>query len=722
MKDIVKVSRRDFIKTGITLGGGLILACHFKVPGPAEGPGRPAPFAPNAFLRVGNDGSVTVIVNKSEMGQGVYTALPMIIAEELECDWKMVRVAPAPVAAVYNHTQFGSMMTGGSTSVRTEWERLAQAGAAARAMLCQAAAQTWKADAVICRTENGQVVHPDGRTLTYGELADKAAKLSVPNTVKLKDPSRYTLIGQPIHRLDSPAKVNGSAVFGIDVRLDNLLVAVIARPPVFGATLKSVDDTKAKAVAGVQAVVTVPAGVAVVADGFWPALQGRRALALDWDAGPGAALSTVELQRQFADLARTPGLPARQEGNVQAALAQATQTLKAEYALPYLAHAPMEPLNCCVDLRADGCDIWTGTQMQTGDRDAAARILGLPPVKVRLHTTLLGGGFGRRANPASDFVSEAAQVAKAVGRSVKVIRTREDDMRAGFYRPMSYHRLAAGLNARKGISAWRHTIVSQSIMAGTPMAGMIQNGIDPTAVEGAADTPYAFPNLLVDLHSPELPVPVQWWRSVGQSYTAFVVESFLDEAAHAAGQDPLALRRKLLARHPRHLGVLNLAAQKAGWGTPLPKGRGRGVAVHESFGSYIAHVAEISVNPAGDVRVERVVCAVDCGRIVNPDIIVAQMESAIIFGLSATLYDAITLKDGRVEQGNFDDYPLLTMDEAPQVEVHIVPSSEAPGGIGEPGVPPVAPAVGNAVFAATGVRVRTLPMTRANVVAAMGKG
>jgi isoquinoline 1-oxidoreductase subunit beta len=724
MNGITKLNRRDFLRAGVTLGGGLILACHFKVPGPTvptAGSGRPAPFAPNAFLRVGDDGTVTIIVNKSEMGQGVYTALPMIVAEELACDWKRVRVEAAPVAAVYNHTVFGSMVTGGSTSVRTEWERLAQAGAVAREMLRQAAADVWKAELAACRVENGRVAHADGRTLSYGELAGLAAKLPVPETVRLKDSADYTLIGRPVHRLDSPAKVNGTAVFGIDVRLDGMLTALIARPPVFGATLKAMDDGKAKAVDGVRAVVAVPAGVAVVADGFWPALQGRRALQLEWDEGPGAALSSEELRRQYAALARTPGLPARRQGDAMAALAKSARTLEAEYELPFLAHAPMEPLNCCVDLRADGCDIWTGTQMQTLDRDAAARVAGLPPEKVRLHTTLLGCGFGRRGNPASDFVVEAVQVAKAVGRPVKVIRTREDDMRAGFYRPMNHHRLAAGLDAGGRISAWRHTIVSQSIMVGTPFAGTIKNGIDPTSVEGAADTPYAFPNILVDLHTPKLPVPVLWWRSVGHSYTAFVMESFLDEAAHAGGQDPVALRRKLLARHPRHLGVLNLAAGKAGWGTPLPPGRGRGVAVHESFGSFVAHVAEVSVNPAGDVRVKRVVCAVDCGRIVNPDTIAAQMESAIVFGLSAALYDAITLKNGRVEQGNFDDYPLLAIDEAPQVEVHIVRSTEAPGGIGEPGVPPVAPAVANAVFAATGARVRTLPMTRANVMAAMGK-
>jgi isoquinoline 1-oxidoreductase beta subunit len=722
MNGIVKISRRDFIRTGLVFGSGLVLACHFTIPEPDRVQSPPAAFAPNAFLRVDVDGSVTIVVNHSEMGQGVYTSLPMIVAEELDCDWQTVRVEAAPVAAVYNHTLFGSMVTGGSTSVRTEWERLAQAGAAARDMLRRAAALTWKADPEACNTEKGQVVHPDGRRLTYGQLASKAAKLDVPAQVKLKDPSRYTLIGHPIHRLDTPAKVDGSAQFGIDVRRDGMLTAVIARPPVFGATLKNVADAQAKTVSGVRAVVKVPAGVAVVAEGFWPALQGRKALELEWDEGQGAALSTTTLRQQYAGLSRTPGLPARRQGDPEGALARAAQTLESEYELPFLAHAPMEPLNCTVDLRADGCDIWTGTQMQTLDRDAAARIAGLPPEKVRVHTTFLGGGFGRRANPASDFVAEAVQVAKAVGQPVKVIRTREDDMRAGFYRPMSHHRLAAGLDADRRISAWRHTIVCQSIMAGTPFEAMIKNGIDETSVEGAADTPYACPNFLVDLHSPRLPIPVQWWRSVGHSHNAFVVESFLDEVAHAAGRDPLALRRTLLAGHPRHLGVLELAAKKAGWGTPLQAGHARGIAVHHSFGSYVAQVAQVSVSNYGNVRVHRVVCAVDCGRIVNPDTIAAQMESAIVFGLSAALYDAITLEKGRVVQGNFDDYRLLALDETPRIEVHIVESNEAPGGIGEPGVPPIAPAVANALFAATRARVRSLPLTSEKVLAAMGKG
>jgi len=720
MIGIVNINRRDFLKTTTALGGGLVLAFYLPETGLAAQ--EPDAFAPNAFLRIGIDDSVTVIVNKSEMGQGVYTALPMIVAEELDCDWRKVRVEPSPVAPVYNHTVFGAMVTGGSTSVRTEWERLALAGATAREMLVQAAAWTWQADPADLRTKNSLVYHPDGRMLSYGALTEKASKLEVTGEVRLKDPAGYTLIGKPIHRLDSPAKINGTAKFGIDVQLPGMLVAVIARPPVFGATLKKFDDEKARAVAGVKAVTHVPAGVAVVAEGFWPAVKGREALRLEWEEGEGARISTEEMRKDFASLARGSGLPARRQGDVEGALAKAAQILEVEYEVPYLAHATMEPLNCCVDLREDGCDVYTGTQMQTGDRDAAAAITGLAPEQVRIHTTFLGGGFGRRGNPASDFVVEAVQVAKAVGKPVKVIRTREDDMRAGYYRPFWYSRITAGLDDKGQLSCWHHTIVGQSIIAGTPFAGMIKDGIDATSVEGAADLPYAVPNLQVDLHSPELAVPVQWWRSVGHSHTAFVVESFLDEIAHKAGRDPVELRRSLLGGAPRDLGVLELAAEKAGWGQPLPQGRYRGVAVHASYGSYSAQVAEVSVATNGRIRVHRVVCAIDCGRLVNPDTIAAQMESGIIFGLTAALYGEITLKAGRVVQGNFDEYPLLSIDESPEIEVHIVASNEPPGGIGEPGVPAIAPAVANAVFAARGARVRSLPLTPEKVLKAMGEG
>jgi isoquinoline 1-oxidoreductase beta subunit len=562
-------------------------------------------------------------------------------------------------------------------------------------------------------------MHTSGKSLSYGKLAKRAAAMPVPKDVKLKDPSRYTIIGKPMRRLDTPEKVNGAATFGMDVSLPGMLTAVIARPPVFGAKVKSVKDEKAKAVPGVKNVAQVPSGVAVVAKDFWSAKKGRDALEIAWDEGPLAALSTAGMREQYAEFAKTPGLAAKKEGDVDSALAKAVEKLSAEYEVPYLAHATMEPLNCTVDLKRNSCEIWTGTQFQTADRKAAAEVAGLKPEQVKVHTMYLGGGFGRRANPANDFVKEAVHVAKAAKAPVKVIWTREDDTRGGYYRPMWYDRIAAGLDETGGPIAWKHTIVGQSIIAGTPFeSAMVKNGIDEASTEGAVDLPYAVPNLLVDLHSPKTGVPVLWWRSVGHSHTAFVVESFIDELAHAAGKDPYEYRKGLLAGHARHLGVLDLAAGKAGWGTPVPSGRARGIAVHESFGSFIAQVAEVSVNPAGRIRVHKVVCAVDCGKYVNPDTIRAQMESGVVFGLSAALHGAITLKDGRVEQSNFHDYPILRLGEMPEVEVHIVESKEKSGGIGEPGVPPIAPAVANAVFALTRKRIRRLPMTPEVVKAA----
>ncbi|HEY6008488.1 MAG TPA: xanthine dehydrogenase family protein molybdopterin-binding subunit [Geobacteraceae bacterium] len=719
----MRVSRRDFLKTGALVGGALVIGFHLPLGGRAAAAAAGKTFAPNAFLRIAADGTVTFIINKSEMGQGVYTSLPMLIAEELMCDWRTVRVEAAPVAPIYNHTLFGTQVTGGSTSVHSEWQRLSQAGAMAREMLIAAAAKRWQVDRGSCRAENGRVFQMSGKSLTYGELAAAAAKEPLPDQVELKKPEAWTILGKPRLRLDSPAKIEGRAQFGLDVRLPAMLTVLVERAPVFGGRVLRFSAERALKVPGVRSVVQVPTGVAVAADDFWAARKGREALEVVWDEGEWARLSTPAMREEFARLAATPGLVARREGDPDAAFAAAARQVSAEYDVPYLAHATMEPLNCCVDLRPGGCDIWTGTQMQTVDQANAARITGLKPDQVRIHTTFLGGGFGRRANPASDFVAEAVEVAKAVGRPVKVLHTREDDMRGGYYRPMWYDRLSAGLDAAGRLVAWRHTIVGQSIITGTPFEkAMIKDGIDDTSVEGASDIPYAIPNLRVDLHTPKLGVPVIWWRSVGHSHTAFVVECFLDEVALAAGKDPLELRRALLADKPRHLGVLEMAAQKAGWGTTLPAGRGRGIAVHESFGSFIAQVAEVSVGDDGRIRVHRVACAIDCGRTVNPDTIVAQMESGIVFGLSAALHGAITLKNGRVEQDNFDGYPLVRMNETPRMDVHIVPSSEPPGGVGEPGVPPVAPAVANAVFAASGLRLRRLPMTPEAVRAARGKG
>jgi len=710
-----QLGRRDFLRTSAAVSGGLWISAW--VPELASAAAKSAAaagkvFAPNAFVRIAADESVTVIANHSEMGQGIYTSLPMLLNEELEADWSKITVEPAPVDAAYNHTVFGLQMTGGSTTTPSEWERFRRMGAMARVMLVEAAAQKWGVAASSCRVEKGVVIHAEsGRKATYGSLADAAAQLKPPANVPLKDPKQFTLIGKPVRRLDTPSKINGTAQFGLDVRLPGMVYAVVARPPVFGGKVVSVDAAETLRIPGVRAVEQVPSGVTVVAEKFWAAKVGRDKLKITWDDGENAALSTTKMREEFSKLSATPGAIARKAGDPAAALAGAAKTITAEYDVPYLAHAMMEPLNCVVDLRPDSCEIWTGTQFETVDRLNAAKVAGLPPEKVQIHTTLLGGGFGRRANPASDFVVEAMHVAKVAKAPVKVVWTREDDLTGGWYRPMWHDRFAAGLDAGGNPIAWTHTIVGQSITQGTPFeAYTIKDGVDSTSVEGAADILYGIPNLQVDLHSPKIGVPVQWWRSVGHSHTGFSVEGFFDEVAHAGGKDPFELRRKLLANQPRMLAVLELAAEKAGWGKPLAKGRGRGIATHFSFDSYVAQVVEASVEKDGTVRVHRVVCAVDCGRAINPDVVKAQMEGGIIFGLTAALKTEITLEQGRVQQTNFHDYPMLRMFESPDIEVHIVPSEANPTGVGEPGVPPVASALANAIFAATGKRVRRLPI------------
>jgi len=708
------MKRREFLKAGAALGGGLLISLYVPefVPAARAADSAAKPVALNAFVRIGTDESVTVISNHSEMGQGIYTSLPMLLNEELEADWARVRVESSPVDAVYNHTVFGLMMTGGSTTTNSEYDRFRKMGAMARIMLIAAAAQSWNVDSQTCRAEKGFVIHTaTGRRASYGSLAEAASRIAPPKDIPLKDPKDFTLVGKPVHRLDTPSKTNGTAQFGLDVYIPGMLTAVVARAPVFGGKVVSFNADQAKAIPGVVNVVQVPSGVAVIAKGFWPAKLGREKLEITWDDGPGAALSTVEMRANFSTLSKTPGLVARKVGDPAAALAGAAKTITAEYEVPYLAHCMMEPLNTVVDLHEHRCEIWTGTQFQTGDRAAAAKVAGLKPEQVTLHTTLLGGGFGRRANPSCDFVTEATEVAKAAKVPVKVVWTREDDIRGGWYRPMWYDHFAAGLDASGNPVAWTHTIVGQSIMAGTMFESYgIKNGIDSASVEGAADILYGIPNLQVDLHTPKNEVPVQWWRSVGHSHTGFSVEAFLDEVAHAGGKDPYELRRTLLAGQPRMLAVLDLAAQKANWGSALPAGRARGIATHFSFDSYVAQVAEISVEKDGTVRVHRVVAAVDCGRTVNPDTVKAQLEGGIIFGLTAALKTEITLDKGRVQQRNFNDYPMVRMFESPTIEVFIVPSTEHPTGVGEPGVPPVAPAVANAIFAATGKRVRRLPI------------
>jgi isoquinoline 1-oxidoreductase beta subunit len=709
-----ELSRRTFLKQSALATGGLVIGFSVTLGGPralAQEPGpTSAPLSPNAFLRIGADDTVTVLLAHAEMGQGIWTTLPMLVAEELDADWAKIRVEHAPVADVYRSPVFGAQMTGGSTSTWSEFDRYRQVGAMARAMLLQAAAARFGVPVADCRTENGVVVSGTHRA-TYGELADDAAKLPAPANVELRKPQDWRLIGKPTRRLDAPQKVDGSAQFGLDVRLPGLLTAVVAHAPVFGGKVKSVDDAKALQVAGVRKVVTIPSGVAVVADNFFAARQGRDALTIDWDLGPHAGLDTQALRSRFQALSKQPGTTVIDAGDARAALSRATKTIEAEYFVPYLAHATMEPLNCTVRIADGKCEIWTGTQFQTGDRDLAASITGLPPDRIELHTMFLGGGFGRRGTPLSDWVTDALHVAKTVDAPVKTVWTREDDMRAGYYRPMFLHRARVGLGEDGLPIAWHQTLVGQSIMAGTPFAALIKDGIDETSVEGASDSPYlsAIPDRRVELHSPATGIPVLWWRSVGHTHTGFVMESLIDEAARAAGGDPVEYRRALLKDHPRHLGVLNLAAEKAGWGTKLPEGRARGAAVHESFGSYVAQVAEVSIE-SGEIRVHRVVCAADCGVVVNPAGVTQQMESAIAFGLSATLAGAIDIREGRVQQSNFHDYPVLRLNQMPAVEVHVVPSTAKSGGAGEPGTPPSAPAVANAIAALTGQRLRELPL------------
>ncbi len=707
--------RREFIRAGAALGGGLFVSLYLPLVDAEESVAEGADdhqFALNAFVRIGTDESVMVISSHSEMGQGIYTSLPMLLNEELEADWARISVEAAPVDKVYNHPIFGIQMTGGSTTSPAEYDHYRKMGALARTMLVQAASQKWNVDPASCHVEKGVVIHgATGRRATYGALASAAAQLTAPADVALKPASAFTQIGKPTRRLDTPSKTNGTAQFGLDVILPGMLTAVVARPPVFGGKALKIDATETLKISGVKSVEEIPSGVAVIATGFWPAKVGRDKLVVEWDPGPNAGLTSEQMVREFSETSKQPGAIAKKVGDPAAALASAAKTITAEYDVPYLAHAMMEPLNCVVDLRADSCEIWTGTQFETVDRANAAHVAGLDPEKVQIHTTLLGGGFGRRANPVSDFVVEAVHVAKVAKAPVKVIWTREDDIRGGWYRPMWHDRFAAGLDASGNPVAWTHTIVGQSIMMGTPFAAFtIKEGVDSTSVEGAADILYGLPNLQVDLHSPTIGVPVQWWRSVGHSHTGFSVEAFLDEVAHAGGKDPYELRRVLLAKQPRMLAVLDLAAKKANWGSKLPPGVGRGIATHFSFDSYVAQVIEASVGKGGEVRVHRVVCAVDCGLVINPDTVKAQMEGGIIYGLTAALKTEITLKEGKVEQGNFNDYPMLRMFESPEIEVHIVPSTEHPAGVGEPGVPPAAPALANAIFAATGKRIRRLPI------------
>ena len=722
---IVNLSRRDFLKAGagLTLGVALPEALA-QMAGPGQGGGAaaaPSALEPNAFVRIGADNTVTVTVKHLEMGQGTYTGLPTLVAEELDADWSQIRVAGAPAdASRYNNLFMGSMQgTGGSTAMANSYEQMRKAGAAARAMLLAAAAERWKVPAAELTVSRGAVLHQNSsRRASFGSLAAAAAKQPVPQEVKLKDPGDFVFIGKRAPRTDARPKSNGTAIYTQDVKLPGMLTALVAHPPRFGGKPKSFDAAKAKEIQGVVDVVAIPQGVAVLANDFWSAKKGRDALAVDWDESAAFKLGSAEIMAEYRRLAATPGQPARKDGDAAAALAQAAKTFEAVYEFPYLAHAAMEPMNCVVRLSADACEIWNGEQFQSIDQPAVAAALGLRPEQVKLNMLYAGGSFGRRANPHSDYVLEGVEIAKAIGgrAPVKLVWTREDDMRAGYYRPMYCHALKAGLDAQGNIIAWQHRIVGQSILSGTAFEGMmVKDGIDATSVEGAANLPYVIPNLGVDLHSPKMGVPVQWWRSVGSTHTAFSTETFIDELAAAAGKDPLQLRLALLARSPRHKRVLEMAATEADWTLPLVSARvgdrrGRGIAVHESFNTVVAQVAEVTVRRDGSWRVDRVMCAVDCGVAVNPDVIRAQMESGIAYGLTAAMHGAITLKDGVVEQSNFHDYMPLRLTEMPRIGVYIARSTEKPTGVGEPATPVIAPAVANALAVATGKRVRSLPI------------
>ena len=715
------VSRRRFLQSTAQAGGALLLG--FTLPAgnrwtamAATTPAA-APSSLNAFVRIGADDSITLIMHKSEMGQGVYTGLAQLLSEELECDPAQVRIETAPVDAAYNSPFLPTQFTGGSMSISSSWQALRVSGATARTLLVQAAANQWQVPVADCHALDAIVHGPGNRKASYGQLAAAASRLPVPDpaSVPLKPGVAFKVIGKPVKRVEAAQKINGSGVFGLDVRVPGMLRAMIARPPSFGAKPKSIDDKAARAVRGVINVVNYSRGVAVIARNTHAARKGRDALVIDWTPGPGATVDSERQRAEYLKLAQNPSpLIAHSAGDSVAGLHGAATRLDAYFEVPYLSHASMEPLNCVAHWRADRCDVWTGTQMQTIDRDAAAAVAGLKPEQVFIHTTLLGGGFGRRANVASDFVREAVELSKRIAQPVQVVWTREDDMRGGWYRPQWADRIQVGLDKQGMPVSWQHTIVGQSIMAGTFFEKMmVKNGIDATSVEGAADLPYTVPNIRVDLHSTQTPVPVQWWRSVGHSHTAFVVESTIDECAAAAGRDPFEYRRSLLdAKQVRHRAVLDLLEEKSDWKQAPPAGRARGIAIHESFGSVVGEMAEVSMQK-GVPHVHRVVAVIHCGIAVNPQLVKAQMESAVTYGLSAALFGEITFKDGSVQQSNFDGYPVVRMNEAPQVEAYIVPSEDAPTGVGEPGTPPIAPAVANAVFALTRKRLRRLPMVRA---------
>jgi isoquinoline 1-oxidoreductase beta subunit len=720
---IANASRRDVLKAGAALTLAVMVSRSAAAEAAALSAGK-APAAsqliPNDFVRISEDDVVTIVSKHLEMGQGIYTGLSTLVAEELDASWDQLRIEPAPAdvtryANLFLHVQG----TGGSTSLANSFDQMRKAGAVARAMLVSAAARRWKVPESGITVTGGRVTHTaSGRAARFGELVADASKLPVPKEVKLKDPKDFRFIGKSQHRVDARPKTDGTAVYTQDVQLPGMLTAVVAYPERVGAKVASFDATRAKAVKGVEAVVAfqtpVRSGVAVIARNFWSARKGRDALDVRWDEANAFRLSSSELFQQYRELAAKPGARARWDGDPEGALNRAARRIEATYEVPFLAHAPMEPMNCVVQLSPGRCEVWNGEQLQTGSQAALAQFLGIRPGDVRINMLFAGGSFGRRGNFSGEYHVETAAIARAAGLSVplKLVRTREDDMRAGYYRPMYVHSLVAGLDENNRIVAWRHRVVGQSLAKGTSLETMmVRNGIDSSSVEGASNLPYDIPNVGVELHTVDLPVSVQFWRSVGSSHNAFVTECFLDDIARAIKADPVQLRRSLLTKHPRHLAALDGVVSLAEWSKPLAEGGYRGVAVHEAFGSVIAQVAEVARTRSG-LELDKVYCSVDCGLVVNPNIVAMQLESAIGFGLSAALTGAITFKDGRVEQSNFHDYPVVRMHQMPDVQVRILDTgAQRPSGIGEPGVPLIAPALANALATIDGKPIRTLPLS-----------
>jgi isoquinoline 1-oxidoreductase beta subunit len=713
-------SRRDFIKKAAGITGGFVIGFHMpfgftKAFGAETGnmQGK-TKYPPRAFIQIKPDNSITLIINKLEMGQGVYTSMAQLIAEELECDWNKIQSQSAPVDAVYNNEAMGMQLTGGSTALNSTYDQYRKIGAMMRIMLVQAAADQWKVPATECHAENGWVIHPSKGKVSYGDVAELANKLPYPTEVTLKKSGDFKLIGKSIPRIDAHDKSTGKAIYGIDVKIPGMLYAVIARPPVVGGTIDSFDDKAAKQVVGVKDVVRFGDSIAVLGSNTWAAWKGRDALVIKWNFHGKDQGSDELIMADFKKLVTTAGAPVEKRGDADAAISRATHKLVAEYEFPYLAHAAMEPLNVTINYDGHKAELWSGHQSPTWDRAVAAKILELPVEKVELHTVYAGGSFGRRANKVSDYTVEAANLAKVVKKPLKVQWTREDDMKGGYYRPMNFHHVELGFDASNHLTGWKHKVIGQSVVGGSALeAWLVKDGVEGTVVEGVQGTAYDLTNFSVDLQRPTPNVTTLWWRSVGSTHTAYVMETLIDEAAHQAKQDPLAFRRKLLHKSPRHVAVLDLLQKHSGWGHKKPpQGRAWGLAIHESFKSVVGHIAEVSVSKDGDIQVHKVISAVHCGQVVNPEGAKGQVEGAIVYGLSAALAGEIKMDKGQIVTANFDTYPVLRSDKMPVVEVYFVPSNDTPTGLGEPGLPPIAPAVANALFQLTGKRIRKLPFSK----------